>query len=162
MSGDATRGHDGRPRRLVPRYGRILVLRKPVPLWVPWVSCFEMYDGRLVLEPTPESVRRGRELVRKTLMTADPDRAEVATVLVDEMLANAVRHGEPPIVLTLSDSSGILTVEVRDSGSGLPVVRPADHDAESGRGLHIIEALADRWGVTQLHEGKAVWFQLAL
>jgi anti-sigma regulatory factor (Ser/Thr protein kinase) len=121
-----------------------------------------MHDGRLVLESTPESVRRGREHVRKTLTTADPDRAEVATVLTDEMLANAVRHGAPPIELSLTDSNGVLTVEVRDGGSGLPVLRALDLDAESGRGMHIIEALSDCWGVKQLQTGKIVWFQLAL
>jgi len=53
-------------------------------------------------------------------------------------------------------------IEVVDCGSGQPVSRHVDAHAERGRGLSIVEQLADDWGVHQLNEGKRVWCRLAV
>jgi two-component sensor histidine kinase len=52
--------------------------------------------------------------------------------------------------------------EVADQGAGTPQKQPHDIEAPSGRGLQILEALADEWGVTERQPGKAVWFTLGL
>jgi len=51
-------------------------------------------------------------------------------------------------------------IEVADSDLRLPRLRVADVDDEGGRGLYLVDALADRWGTRPLDEGKVVWFEL--
>ncbi len=99
-------------------------------------------------------------MVRRTLGAVDTDLVEVAAVLTDEIVANAIRHGRPPIELAVHrDDEGIL-IAVADCGPGVPAVQVPDHSAEAGRGLRIVDVLADAWGVSPMAEGKRVWFRL--
>ncbi|MFI6946980.1 ATP-binding protein [Streptomyces sp. NPDC050422] len=107
------------------------------------------------------SVREAREFVRDAL--ADWGFGEVragdVALCVSELCTNALVHGVPPgrgyrLMLWLRDE-GQVRVEVHDSGDGVPGVR--EPDGESGRGLVIVEALADRWGVGERSPGKTVW-----
>ncbi|MEU1466622.1 ATP-binding protein [Streptomyces sp. NPDC005761] len=107
------------------------------------------------------SVPAAREFVRSVL--ADwgfgEARADEVLVCVSELATNALVHGVPPgrgykVMLWLRDG-GQVRVEVHDSGDGEPGVR--EPDGESGRGLVIVEALADRWGVGERVPGKVVW-----
>lgn len=93
---------------------------------------------------------------------------EAASHIVAELAANAVVHGRVPgrdFRLTLVASAAVLRIEVADArGDRLPVAaREADDAAESGRGLLLVEALADRWGVTSgPSPTKTVWAELDL
>jgi anti-sigma regulatory factor (Ser/Thr protein kinase) len=121
-----------------------------------------MYDCTFSLMPTVESVRFSRKIVRGALARFDTDFVEAAAILTDELVANAIRHGEPPIVLDVKSDEDRLTVSVTDGGPGAPIPVIADPDAESGRGLMVIEKLSDTWGVSDLPKGKCVWFELAI
>ncbi len=110
---------------------------------------------------------RAPELARSYLLRhAPPLSATVrddAELLVSELVTNAVRHGRSPITLHVSPNHRGVYVAVSDAGEQRPSA-PATvgHQAESGRGLLIVNALAIRWGVTQ-HEhsdGKSVWFEI--
>ncbi|MET9425158.1 ATP-binding protein [Streptomyces sp. NPDC006540] len=86
-------------------------------------------------------------------------RADDITLCVSELATNALVHGVPPgrgylLRLRLSED-GTLRVEVHDSGGGRPGVRIPD--GESGRGLLLVAALADTWGVGRRDPGKVVW-----
>jgi anti-sigma regulatory factor (Ser/Thr protein kinase) len=90
-----------------------------------------------------------------------------ARLLVSELVTNCVRHGgaggpEDTIELHLACAPGRLHVEVVDHGEGFdPTVakRSASATRDGGRGLYLIDALADRWGVT--NGGLTlVWFDL--
>jgi anti-sigma regulatory factor (Ser/Thr protein kinase) len=119
-----------------------------------------MYQTELALEPKAESVRASRDLVRRTLGSVDCELAEVAATLTNEVVANAIRHGRPPIELSVVGDGELVVIAVTDSGPGLPVLRETDRTAESGRGLIILEAFSDDWGVAPLAQGKQVWFRL--
>jgi anti-sigma regulatory factor (Ser/Thr protein kinase) len=83
-------------------------------------------------------------------------------LLVTEMVTNSVKHadGEGPIGLELRVGTGAVLIAVTDSGHGFePLAPDPDPDAEAGRGLFIIDALADRWGVDRAH-GTRVWAEL--
>ncbi|WP_443078683.1 ATP-binding protein [Streptomyces sp. NBC_01497] len=85
--------------------------------------------------------------------------------LVAELAANAVTHGRVPgrdFRLTLRVTGGLLRIEVADTrGERLPELGRPGSDAESGRGLLLVDALADRWGVADDHcSGKIVWAEL--
>ena len=84
-------------------------------------------------------------------------------LLVSELVTNSVRHsGSPePIRLRAWLRSGGLKVEIADGGSSFEAgPRGAGRDAEGGRGLMILEVLAERWGVS--HDARSrVWFEIA-
>lgn len=88
-------------------------------------------------------------------------RVETVVLLVSELATNAVRHAASAFVLSIERSDGAVRVEVADEGDGSPTEQPHDIEAPSGRGLQIVDALADEWGVTQRPGGKAVWFTIA-
>ncbi|MFD7133478.1 PAS domain S-box protein [Streptomyces sp. NPDC059894] len=115
------------------------------------------------LRADPASVREGRAVLHKALTSWNcADRADDALLLLSETLTNAVQHAEGPITLRLHRTATALTVEVGDRSPHLPKPRPAAQDEESGRGLVLVGALADSWGVRPTDEGKTTWFTLTL
>ncbi|MFF8591797.1 ATP-binding protein [Streptomyces sp. NPDC015220] len=123
----------------------------------------------VLLSPTPRGARLARLLAVDWMRTRElPHRvAEAAEHLVAELAANAATHGRLPgrdFRLALQDHRAILRIEVTDTrGDDLPRRRPPTPDAESGRGLLLVEALADRWGVEPgPAPRKTVWAELDL
>lgn len=113
-----------------------------------------------------ESVRAARKSVRGVMRDwgVDDELSETAELLVSELVTNAVLHaaGGTSCRVTCTRSSTTLTVTVVDGGGGLPVVRRGDLNATSGRGLLLVESLADDWGVRALPYGKATYFVLCV
>jgi anti-sigma regulatory factor (Ser/Thr protein kinase) len=114
----------------------------------------------------PEAVAKARCLVRETLtewgMSALADDAEL---IVSELVTNAIRHGAAPVILALSViGPNALAGTVADGGPDLPHLyrREPGLDATSGRGLAIVRALVNRWGVWPDSGGigKTAWFTL--
>ncbi|MEV6998626.1 ATP-binding protein [Streptomyces sp. NPDC093982] len=118
------------------------------------------------LSPTPRGARLARLLATEQLrswgLPLDP-----AAHLVAELATNAVTHGRVPgrdFLLLLYVVGGTLRIEVTDTcGDRLPHPQRPAPEAESGRGLAIVEALADRWGTSPgLPPRKTVWAEVAL
>lgn len=122
------------------------------------------------------SVGRAREFAREALDAWGWEGARAGDVLlcVSELATNALVHGVPPgrgyLVRLLNEDAGRrLRVEVHDSGDGRPALAPPGgsgtgsgtgarpEEAESGRGLLLVAALADTWGVGERDPGKVVW-----
>ncbi|MFD3326717.1 PAS domain S-box protein [Streptomyces sp. NPDC058701] len=119
----------------------------------------------MVLAPLPSSVGEGRRFLRSTLAawgTGDEQLCETACLLASELLSNAVSHSCGPVRLRLRQAGRELSVEVCDGSPVLPQARFASPDAESGRGLLLVDSLAESWGTLPTAEGKAVWFSLPL
>lgn len=85
---------------------------------------------------------------------------DAVTLLTSELVTNAVRHAPPPLDLVLQHGEPGIRVEVTDSSPDIPYNPRPDLDHEGGRGLWLIEILADRWGHHAHGAGKAVWFEL--
>ncbi|MFF4352977.1 ATP-binding protein [Streptomyces sp. NPDC001530] len=92
-----------------------------------------------------------------------------AVLATDELFANAVRHGSPDpgdtITVTIECTERELRVTVADRSSALPRLRTAGRTEESGRGLAIVAALTDDWGIAPPDPGttgKKVWITLVL
>jgi anti-sigma regulatory factor (Ser/Thr protein kinase) len=134
--------------------------KSPIDAEVSWVWSVRMYQKELAIEPKAESARVSRDLVRRTLDSVNSELAEVAAILTNEVVANAIKHGRPPIALTVMGDDELVVIAVTDGGPGLPAIRRVDRTAESGRGLVILDAFSDDWGVAPLPEGKQVWFRL--
>jgi anti-sigma regulatory factor (Ser/Thr protein kinase) len=73
------------------------------------------------------------------------------------MVTNAVRHGQPPVELELVADPDVVTVAVADGSPRAPRRRTAADDAESGRGMALVDVLAEEHGVRPQPPGKAVW-----
>ena len=83
-----------------------------------------------------------------------------AELIVDELVANAVRHAIPPFELEISPSSTAIRGEVTDSSGAFPT--PKTPDLDGGFGLLIVDAESSRWGISLRPEGKKVWFEIDL
>ncbi|WP_017933675.1 ATP-binding protein [Nocardioides sp. Iso805N] len=120
----------------------------------------------LELPAVPTSIGTARTVVATVGARLPQGLRDDAALLVSELMSNAVRHGAGLALLTVSLHDGALTVAVHDDGVGLPLVRTGigDPSAASGRGLGIVQRLADQWGVDvdQGREGKTVWFRLTV
>ncbi|GHH91838.1 ATP-binding protein [Streptomyces capillispiralis] len=113
--------------------------------------------GRADLRAVPESRRALRELLRDWGST---ERSEVAELLTSELVTNALVHTDHEAVLTATVGPGGLRVEVRDFVAGEPRPRVPCADGTHGRGLVLVESLADGWGIRKHGVGKSVWFEL--
>ena len=92
-----------------------------------------------------------------------PALAETAALLASETVTNAVRHAASAPTVTVAVSDGVVEVGVtdRDPDSSPHMKWAGDPMATSGRGLAIVDVLADEWGTASLTHGKQVWFRLA-
>ncbi|MFF9321005.1 ATP-binding protein [Streptomyces sp. NPDC014735] len=113
---------------------------------------------------TPESVRPARRYVREAAVQQEPSIPEEALdtleLLASELVTNAVRYGQEPgdsLKVTVGASPGRCRVEVHDTRRRRPRVRPESRERARGRGLHLVQALAAQWGITERPCGKVVW-----
>ncbi|MBT1187174.1 ATP-binding protein [Streptomyces sp. CJ_13] len=108
-----------------------------------------------------QTVRSAREFADVTLDAwGVTSRRDDLLLCVSELATNALLHGVPPgrgYRLRLLRFEGVVRVEVHDSGPGRPRIAGRNTSAEHGRGLFLVEALADRWGVGARTPGKVVW-----
>lgn len=137
----------------------------PVPLSRSW-----QYELRIPRDP------RGPRVARRTLRAVLAlhelgELAERAELLASELATNSVRYTKGPASVRVEWLHPALRVSVWDPAPGLPVVcggpRPGPPaDADHGRGLLLLDLLADRWGACPLGDspwgpgGKTIWFEL--
>jgi anti-sigma regulatory factor (Ser/Thr protein kinase) len=111
-----------------------------------------------------EARRRVRDAIRSWRVPVDLD---AALLLTSELVTNAIRHeagqGAQAVMLAIAiaSSRGRLRVDVHDTSRSLPAVAEVPADAETGRGLLLVETLSDEWGFYRTPAGKAVYFTLA-
>ncbi len=102
-----------------------------------------------------------RSVVRAGLSRWElPELIADAELLVTELVTNALRHGRGDVGVRLSFINGHLRIEVCDDSPEVPEPRAAASLDESGRGLFLVQAVADDWGVT--NNGMTTWCSLAL
>lgn len=126
---------------------------------------------RTVLSRDERSAARARRFVEEQLVAAGlDDLGGVATLLVSELVTNAVVHAVPraasaraaDIAVTVRFGPDRLRVEVCDGDPKLPRRRRRRLLAPGGRGLLLVEELAMRWGAEHTSSGKSVWFELTV
>jgi len=83
-------------------------------------------------------------------------------LLASELATNAIRYTEDGFSLEIELTDRQVRVEVTDAGPGLPSVQSPATLSSSGRGLRIVDAVADHWGVRSGSGQKTVWFSMAL
>ncbi|WP_183107096.1 SpoIIE family protein phosphatase [Streptomyces sp. 1114.5] len=107
-------------------------------------------------------VAHSRRFTRETLNAWGLDTlADWAELLTSELITNALVHAGSPTQLRLF-CNRVLTVEVADQEAAAPRIRRARTEDEGGRGIHLVNELAHRWGSRRTADGKVVWFELEL
>jgi anti-sigma regulatory factor (Ser/Thr protein kinase) len=114
----------------------------------------------IVLAPESASVPRARRFVAEELSDLSAETVDVARLLVSEVVTNAVLHAGTEVVLTLDRDDSTVQVQIKDTNPSFPVMRSHSPEAGTGRGLHVLDRLATRWGTSPVHGGKVVWFEI--
>ena len=113
------------------------------------------------LPSTLSAPQLARAFLRATLHTWELDGfGEVTELLVTELVANVVTHVGAPMTLRVHRQPSSVRVEIEDPSTQLPEVHHPDAADEHGRGVLLVDQLADHWGAEQHGEGKTVWFEL--
>ncbi|GLF96622.1 ATP-binding SpoIIE family protein phosphatase [Streptomyces yaizuensis] len=118
-----------------------------------------------IAQAEPEKIAVARNQVRGLLHDwADEEQVDSAVLMVSEMVTNVLVHTDGNALLVAEvgsrDGTRRLRVEVADGSDDLPHKRRPGELASSGRGLVLMEMLADAWGVDPRGEGKSIWFEL--
>jgi anti-sigma regulatory factor (Ser/Thr protein kinase) len=131
-------------------------------------ACFPRVATR-TQDPDARSVRAARDVTVATLQRwgVAAERRDDIAVVVSELLTNALRHATSrpadiescwPIQLGLVEFGSCVLSAVADPSDKPPLPQDPGELAETGRGLHVIEALSDAWGYTTPSDlGKVVW-----
>ena len=127
--------------------------------------------GRIELEPDPRAAGAVRRFLREQLGSwgVDDDPIDSAELCASELVNNVIMHARSAFQLNVHLEQGVLTVTVRDIGRGAPEagdshapVQDDDSMRVFGRGLTLIDAIADRWGSDRDVSGTIAWFVLEL
>ena len=109
-------------------------------------------------------VGRARSFLRTELGDRDVDDEAIYTtvLLASELVTNGVLHARTDLVVRYLLYPDCVRVEVLDGNSRMPGPVAAPLDATSGRGLALVQSLADNWGIERTPVGKTVWFEIPL
>lgn len=110
----------------------------------------------------PTSVPQARRFVTDALSNLAQARLAALELMVSELVTNAVTHTHTPFTLRLVTTNDEIRIEVSDQLPGTVAAREPAPSELHGRGLQIVQALADRWGSGPSRSGgKTVWFSLS-
>ncbi|GHG58808.1 ATP-binding SpoIIE family protein phosphatase [Streptomyces griseocarneus] len=148
----------------------LLLLRRelPAPAEVGAPPAVPRPPRRTVLtiaQAEPERIAEARQHIRDLMHDwPDPDQTDSAVLMVSEMVTNVLVHtdGDALLMAEISGRPGErrIRVDVEDASDELPHRRHPGEMASSGRGLVLMELLAEAWGVDPRGEGKNIWFEL--
>ncbi|MGY0492555.1 ATP-binding protein [Streptomyces sp. WG-D5] len=130
----------------------------------------QVLQVQLEVGADPAEVGRARRWARSRLagsgIGGDESLAETLILIVSELVTNAVVHTGHPAVLRMAlpvvqaAYPGTVRVEVADTSERPPTPRHADGEETNGRGLELVDGLADRWGWRREGAGKAIWCEI--
>ncbi len=120
------------------------------------------HQVKWTLDAEPASVSKARALVRESLKKwALTELSDTTELLTSELVTNALRYADGQITVRMV-LERTLVCEVLDDSAALPRLRHAGTSDESGRGLHVVSQLAQRWGTRMTNAGKVVWCEQPL
>ncbi|HEY4451710.1 MAG TPA: ATP-binding protein [Solirubrobacteraceae bacterium] len=108
-----------------------------------------------------ESVSAARQFARAALGRQPDETLDAVELMVSELATNCVQHAESDFEIAVSVSEPDIRIEARDTGEGRPTPRSPAPTEPTGRGLRIVEAMSDSWGIVPGARGKTVWFTIA-
>jgi len=115
----------------------------------------------LELSPTPTAARDARAFLSRHADGLSEEAADAAALCASELVTNGVLHARTPLVFGITRGRERLLVTVADRGEGRPQQPLPDDQRPSGRGLVLVSAMAEQWGVHDDTDGKTVWFTVS-
>jgi anti-sigma regulatory factor (Ser/Thr protein kinase) len=108
----------------------------------------------------PSSVTLARRFVAERLEALPSEVIESVSLIVSELATNSIRHARTGFTLRIDLDPREVRIAVTDFGEGQPHIGSPQATEPSGRGLRIVELLANNWGVipSTAERGKTVWF----
>ena len=119
-----------------------------------------MPSQKIELPGDVASCSEARRFVQKTLAKAADDVRNSATLLISEVVANAVLHASGPVTVEVQQEGSAYRIAVSDGSTTPPTEKDYRADDATGRGLHLLDCLAAAWGWKRSDTGKVVWFDL--
>lgn len=114
------------------------------------------------LPPLSRSVPEARRDVASTLeQWGLADLSDTAVLLVSEVVTNAVLHARTEVMLTMRRVGSGVRIEVSDGSALPPSMRWHSDTSTTGRGLRMLDLLADAWSAESTATGKTVWFTVS-
>jgi anti-sigma regulatory factor (Ser/Thr protein kinase) len=113
-------------------------------------------------EASEGSVGAARRFVTGVISDAPTEAQDSIAVMVSELSTNALLHATGGFDVVVDRSEDSVAISVIDRGDGTPVLQSPKFSEPHGRGLRIVAALSDDWGISATPDGKAVWFRLNL
>lgn len=118
-------------------------------------------EHRRTLAPTAASAGEARRFVDGVLGATHLEALSYsATLMVSELVANAILHTTTPVELVVVVDGSRARVEVHDGSPQLPVRKHYSTMSGTGRGLMMVDRMASRWGADPTPTGKSVWFEV--
>ena len=120
-------------------------------------------SARIALPGSPASVGTARRFIQaRAAAWSFPEPAGAQLVLIgSELVTNAVLHARTELTLTLELRDGRVRISVEDRSRSAATMRHYQADALTGRGLGVVAALSDSWGISAAGDGKVVWAEVA-
>ncbi|MDP1794862.1 MAG: MEDS domain-containing protein [Acidimicrobiales bacterium] len=109
----------------------------------------------------PHAIAEARRFVASKAEVTSPEQLDKLLLIVSELATNAVQHAGTPFVVEVVSSRDTVCVAVRDRSKTEIGASAAPMESECGRGLGLVDALADSWGVRWTKLGKVVWAEVA-
>lgn len=121
-----------------------------------------MTTATLRLSANAEAAHQTRRALREACRELPCDALDDVLLLSTELVTNAVRYAGGILTIAVECEARQAAVAVADSNPEPPVIRPAERDNTTGRGLQLVDHLASSWGTrpTQDGKGKVVWFRV--
>jgi len=119
-------------------------------------------EHSFALPPAPTSPREARNRAARELAGwGNPESRHAVVLLISELVTNAVVHARSTVTVDLAvRDDGPVRVKVHDESPVPPTPRRHHADRPGGRGMHLLESLATRWGVEASRNGKSIWFEV--
>lgn len=112
--------------------------------------------------PVPKAVPALRRFVAEVLTGwGEESLVDDAVLVTSELATNAIGHARSPFHASVARSDRTVRITIEDAGPGSATSRVVTSEDSSGRGILIVEVLAERWGIEARPEGKAIWAELA-
>jgi hypothetical protein len=115
---------------------------------------------KLELLADVSSCSSARRFVQVILAQATEELRANASLLVSEVVANAVLHASGPLCVEVLQMGGAYRIAVSDGSTLLPTQKGYRIDDATGRGIQLLECLAAAWGCKRTGTGKVVWFDV--
>jgi anti-sigma regulatory factor (Ser/Thr protein kinase) len=139
----------------------LLVVRKDLDDESPGTAAPATTRHERRFEPSPAAVSSAREFSTGAAGVSGPSREDVA-LITSELVTNAALHGAGDVIVRVERGADNVRIAVFDDAPSHPNRLHPAPSSETGRGLGIVEMVADGWGVTPEGSGKWVWADVAL